>query len=1155
LTFISAGHTILAIFRWREENMRALLRIATVMLSAAFIWAQGGSVAQIHGVVQDSSGAAVPGAQVRVTQTDTGVIRNISSDADGSYVLSSLPLGPYRMEVSKEGFNKFVQEGIVLQVNGNPLINPALKVGSVSEQIVVEANVTQVETRSSGVGTVIETQRILDLPLNGRQATDLITLNGIAVQMGVSRANGMRTGITVSVAGGSPYGVQYNLDGAQHLNYADGSGAPLPFPDALQEFKLSTSTQDPANAGHSGAVINAVTKSGTNAFHGDLFEFVRNYAVNARDFFATQTDGLKRNQYGGVLGGPIKKDKLFFFVGYQGTRVRQTPLANQEIVPTPEMYLTGDLTAFNACSGAPPSKISPQLLSRAAQNIAARLPKAINSCGLVYTGVPLSENDHEASARVDYQMSTKQNLFARYMVVKQLVALPFDISHDPLTGSSTGGDDMFNSVTIGDTYLLSPTMVNSFRLAFNRIGDIKIGAQYFGPADVGIHTGPTSSDPFYTYLPHHMAISVNGGFTAGNTSNSTFEHNTAFGFNEDFNMVRGAHQFAFGGFFTRVIEWKVGNAFGTGNFTFSNMAAFLQGNIAQFRQANPNPLNMNQNVFGLYAQDTWKLTPKLTMTYGVNWSPFLGLSFQQGDLYNFSLARFYAGQRSTVIPSGPPGFTYPGDPGFPGKSGINSRWGYFDPRVGLAWDPFGDGKTAIRVGAGIAHDSIIKQDIHLNTSSVLPFRLSVALSGLNLDNPYPSGDPFPYTFDPAHPQYPSPSAIPCLATTCPPTFLPIPPDIKPLTQYSWNFGIQRQITPNWFASGTYIGTHILHLWGAVELNPAIYIPGSCSAGQYGLTAAGPCTQASNVNQRRVLNLASPAGTAPLSYITQYDDGGTQTYHGFLLNTALRIGKQLNLNANYTWSHCIGLPLPYIPATNALNPGANYVHQGYGQNIGPADRNLDNGDCFVDRRHVGNLTVVYQTPKFSNRMARVLATGWTFASSFVVRSGQPLTILSGTTIDPATGFGGTTATQRADQLLADTNSPARGQSCSTGLAFCENWFNPKAFKAPVLGTFGNSGVGALLGPAFWQWDQAISRDFRIREGQTLVLRFEVFNPTNSLRPGNPGTSVGAPSTFGIVSSDATPPPGVSAPSGVTQTTSGSSTNAPYRVLQFALKYVF
>jgi len=198
-------------------------------------------------------------------------------------------------------------------------------------------------------------------------------------------------------------------------------------------------------------------------------------------------------------------------------------------------------------------------------------------------------------------------------------------------------------------------------------------------------------------------------------------------------MIRGAHQLGFGAFFARTIEWKVGNAFSTGNFTIGNstglgMADFFLGIVSQFRQANPNPLNLNQNIGSLYWQDIWKVTPKLTMTYGLKWNPYFGLAFQQGDLYNFSLSRFYEGQRSTVIPSAPPGFTYPGDPGFPGKSGIHSRWGYVDPRVGLAWDPFGDGKTAIRVSGGIAHDTIIKQDIHLNTSSVLPFRLSVTLT-------------------------------------------------------------------------------------------------------------------------------------------------------------------------------------------------------------------------------------------------------------------------------------------------------------------------------------------------------------------------------------------------------------------------------------------
>jgi hypothetical protein len=275
----------------------------------------------------------------------------------------------------------------------------------------------------------------------------------------------------------------------------------------------------------------------------------------------------------------------------------------------------------------------------------------------------------------------------------------------------------------------------------------------------------------------------------------------------------------------------------------------------------------------------------------------------------------------------------------------------------------------------------------------------------------------------------------------------------------------------------------------------------------------------------------------LGYITEYEDGGTQGYNGMLLTTTWRLQRQLNLNANYTWSHCIGLPITYL-TSGAFNPGANYLNQGYGQNVGPQNRDIDVGNCIQDRRQVANVTLVYLTPRFSNRAARLLGTGWTLASSVVMRSGAPLSIVTSTVTDPATGFGGTTSTQRPNLLLTDTTSPTQGQPCSTA-TFCENWLNPAAFAAPSLGTFGNLGVNAIYGPGFWQWDQAISREFRIRERQALVIRFEAFNVTNSFRPGNPGTTVGT-STFGVITADATPP---------------SATSAPYRVLQFAAKYVF
>src|SRR5712691_479599 len=389
-------------------------------MACALIFAQ--AVSQISGTVQDQSGAVVPGVEVTVTQTDTGAKRSVVTDDAGFYVLTNLPLGPYRLEASKTGFRGYVQTGIALQVGSNPVIPIALGVGEVTQQVQVEANATSVETRTAGVGTVVETQRILDLPLNGRQATDLITLSGLASQTNATPQYGMPGGVNISVAGGLSRSVEYNLDGAPHVDVYDGTNMPLPFPDALQEFKLVTSSQDASNGGHSGASVNAVTRSGSNAFHGDLFEFIRNGDLNGRDFFATSDDRLKRNQFGGVLGGPIKKDKLFFFVGYQGTITRQTPSAQTEFVPTAPM-LNGDFTQYVAagCTGGVSlrgpfvgNKVSPTALSQAALNIAKRLPQTSDPCGRVTTGSPLHEDRLQVPVRLDYQLSGKQSIFGRY---------------------------------------------------------------------------------------------------------------------------------------------------------------------------------------------------------------------------------------------------------------------------------------------------------------------------------------------------------------------------------------------------------------------------------------------------------------------------------------------------------------------------------------------------------------------------------------------------------------------------------------------------------------------------------------------------------------------------------------------------------------------
>jgi hypothetical protein len=291
--------------------MKLLLCVCCV---ASVLAAQ--EVAQISGTITDQSGSVVPGVEVTATQTETGAKRTALTDSSGLYVLPNLSLGPYRLEAMKTGFRTFVQTGVVLQVGTNPEIAIGLEVGSVTDQVVVEATASQIETRATGVGTtVVDTQKILELPLNGRQATDLIPLSGLAITTAAAPPTySMNTGPSIAVAGGMSWSVQYNLDGTPHIDTYVGTSMPLPFPDALQEFRLATSSQEASSGGRSGATVDAVTKSGTNLFHGDLFEFFRNSKLNSRDFFARGPDGLKRNQFGGTIGGPLVRDKLFFFV-------------------------------------------------------------------------------------------------------------------------------------------------------------------------------------------------------------------------------------------------------------------------------------------------------------------------------------------------------------------------------------------------------------------------------------------------------------------------------------------------------------------------------------------------------------------------------------------------------------------------------------------------------------------------------------------------------------------------------------------------------------------------------------------------------------------------------------------------------------------------
>src|SRR5947199_2655824 len=616
-----------------------------VVMVCGNVWAQ--ATAQISGSVQDQSGAVLPGVEVAATQTETGVKRTTVTNETGTYVLPNLPLGSYRLEAALPGFRTFVQTGIVLQVNSNPAIKIVLQVGQVSEQVEVQANAGLVETRSLAVGQVMETARIMELPLNGRNAQELVLLGGAAQQ--VSPAGGYSFGgtrLAIATAGSIGTGTDYTLDGIRHIDPYDSLALPLPFPDALAEFKTEIGGQSAQQA--RGSQVSAVTKSGTNAFHGDLFEFVRNDLFNATTYFAAvdPTTGnkkhstLKRNQFGGTIGGPILKNKLFFFGGYQGTTLRQDAKNMRSFVPTAAM-MADDFTAFAsaACNakGAVPlkppfgnNKIDPKSFDPVAVKLAALLPKADDACGQVLYGQRNPIDDKQWVTRIDYQASPKHSVFGRALASYEDNLIP--AGQENILSAGNSRYDRSYAFTLGSTYLLSPSTVNAFRVSYSRVTQNQQTPNYgFSASKLGSKVDD--------YLRKVTALNITSGFTL--TGNPRRIAANLYQIADDVSLTRSTHQFGFGG---RVAQSRtIGETGDTilPNFTISGEATgtglsdFLLGKVASFLQGIGSGNYLRMKYVSLYAQDTWQMKPRFNVSYGLRCSPLLPLSDYGGLLPTF----------------------------------------------------------------------------------------------------------------------------------------------------------------------------------------------------------------------------------------------------------------------------------------------------------------------------------------------------------------------------------------------------------------------------------------------------------------------------------------------------------------------------------------
>ncbi len=1098
---------------------------------------QAVSTSQVSGTIQDSTGAAVAGAQVRMIQTDTGAVRTAVSGPDGAYLFPSLVIGPYRLEVSKEGFSNYVETGIVLNVNTNPAINVTLKVGAVNEQVMVQANALSVETHSTSVGQVIDHSEVVDLPLNAREPTQLILLAGVATTQGVV-ANDLNSNknfptITISVAGSNANQIAFTLDGGSANSPFNGLNQPLPFPDALQEFKVETSALGAQNGQHAGAAVTVATRSGTNEVHGNLFEYVRNYLFNGRSATALVRDSLKQNQFGGTIGGPILRNRLFYFAGAQGTIKKSNPANSQGYTMTPAM-LQGDfrVIASTACQPKAITLTAPFVnnvmpvsqMDPIALKIAKYLPTQglLNDCGLFTYATGANQNQYQIPVKVDYTASAKNTMFARYMLSNNDTPIQFDPNDMLFTGSTTGQRNTIHSVVLGDTYVISPSVVASTHIGADRGINPRFIPTFKVPGDFGI--------PITPFVAGELTLSItNGPSLGGGASNPGYFNTLVYSGNEDVTVVRGKHQIQFGGQYLRSYMHAQNTRGVNGNLNFTGQystvggttglgyADFVTGQLNAFGQGRPFYDDDKSNYYGLYVQDAWRMTPHLSLNAGLRFEPFLPQHNMDGYVEAFSMANFLAGKIgtppvATPVLTPPAGLIFPGDSGYPPNNQYNYGSNHFLPRVGIVWDPTGDGKTSIRASYGLLYD-MPHMFFYTRVSNNPPWGATLTRTGgpFPLANPwagYPGGDPFARSSSSAgtaktYGFFPQ-SGVYAVSD----------PNLKNPQVNTWNLSLQHQFG-SWLLSASYLGNHTAHLWSSRELNLEQYIPGTCAAGQYGLTAPGPCSNTSGANTaaRRLLTLLSPTWGPWYSTIAYLDAGATSSYNGMLLSAQHRLSDHFSVLANWTYSHCLA-----DPSTTELT-GPSYVD--------PNDREADRSNCSADHRQQVNISGVLTSPHWSG-FAGILANDWQASPIFHWSTGNLTTATYGTDV-ALTGA----ANQRAQQILPNVY----------GDGSITNYLNINAFLTPTAapqGVYASTRPFTISGPNVMNIDLALSRAFKIKERNTVTFRAEAFNLPNSVMFGPPTAALNS-SSFGRIAPQ------------VQSTAPGTTTTA--RIMQFALKYAF
>ena len=1094
--------------RYPRLGSRLLLGLALSITLVACATARAQQITgTIAGTVKDEQGAVITNATVKATNADTGYMRTSTADNTGVYNIQYLPVGKYTVEVEAPGFKKFLQENLILNVDQTVTLNVALSIGAESQTITVTEAPPLVDTSTAELGRTIEPSEIIGLPLVNRNAYAELSLtpgvqsNSASAQSNPSGTPNFVIGnpstqviVNGGIDGGTPL-VAYYLDGGINMTGLRNYGNPLPNPDALQEFRVETNNFSAQYGRMSGAVVTAVSRSGTNQIHGSLFEFNRNTDLNAYPWNAPVNPithsplnaPYHRNQFGGTVGGPIKKDKAFFFFSYAGLRQVVGQLLSGAIVPTAAERL-GDFTAdsfkvyqpgtYNAktktgtqeagtnsspnCQTPTPNCVRSSDLDPAAGNLMGKyvpLPNAANNNYVGFFTGPTNQDEY--LGKYDQAVSDKDHLAVGYFYLKS-TQNAYGNGNIPFTINQSFAKQTV--VNVSDIHSMSATTANQAWFTFTRVAGGRTNLPTVGMDDLG--------STFTTQGPKTLPqLAVSGFFNAGGALAGPVSNTTFLSLRDMVSTTKGKHTLNYGGEWSLEKDAIIGNLYNFGVFNFASsaptttgnaLADFVTGQVSTMEQDTPYHSLMSGWYYAAFLQDTYRLTPRLTLNLGIRYD----LQLSPVETTNLT-ATFVPGVQSTKVPSAPLGMLFPGDPGVP-RGIADTRWHHVSPRVGIAWDPFGDGKTAIRAAGGVFYGSVSGNEWN-QPANAQPFAIRQTFNSItSFSNVYgnkasfPTGDPFPYAYNSSSPRFLTDASIETISK-----------DYQWPLVYQVNTSVQRQLPHNVSTTFAYVGTLSHHLPFMIDDNYAPY-------------ATGASTSQASIDARRPYN-----NNHTLGQVTYAESNETASYHSLQVSATRPLTHNLMLAGFYVFSHSF-----QSVNESAIGQATAQDFDNLWEERGPTDN---------DRRHVASISGMWTINyyKGTNFLAKELANGWTISPIVSLQSGSPFSITTGSNKN----FDSANA-NRPDLVpgVSPFLDPHRSRSAAAAA-----WFNTAAFNANGPGVTGGIGPGGadgnaprdyLRGPGYRDIDLGLLRDFHFGDRWMFQLRGEATNAFNFVSLNNP-----------------------------------------------------